>query len=244
MVLGQPGPTIFPNHAKRPMSGGAELEGLLRTLPETVCFSVLVERDLPHDHLKPVEASALSERAVPSRRESFRLGRAAARSALAGLGAGRPAIPVGDNREPVWPEGVVGSITHAGRYAIAAVAWSSEVFALGVDLELRRPFAGLRERVAFGEELAWLESLDPAEADIATIEVFSAKEAIFKAFHPGVGRFFGFDSAKLEPAVSRDHYRGYLAKGLADAYPPSRSFRVDIGWHRDVVLATVCLESD
>ena len=40
-----------------------------------------------------------------------------------------------EDRAPVWPDGVVGSITHAGNFAAAAVAWAADIAALGIDLE-------------------------------------------------------------------------------------------------------------
>ncbi|MEV4420566.1 hypothetical protein AB0L40_11415 [Patulibacter sp. NPDC049589] len=50
--------------------------------------------------------------AVETRRREFVTGRACAHRALAALGV--PVVPImsGPNREPLWPEGVVGSITH------------------------------------------------------------------------------------------------------------------------------------
>jgi hypothetical protein len=50
-------------------------------------------------------------------------------------------LPVGPNRAPVWPTGVVGSITHVldshyGTYAAAAVARADAVLALGIDFEM------------------------------------------------------------------------------------------------------------
>ena len=217
---------------------------LQRALPATVSFRVLYRGDQPDEMSRHEESRSLSERAVASRRESFRLGRTAARDALHQLGAGRPKIGVGTDREPLWPDRVVGSITHAGPYAAAAVGWRSEVGGIGIDLEVNRPFAGLRERVAFGVEREWLDALEAEEAETATIEIFSAKEAVFKAFYPRIGQFFGFEAATLEPAPSGDHYLGWLVDGLDTRYPAARSFRVHVSWHRDVVVASLTLDPD
>lgn len=218
------------------------LDRLLQVLPETVHSAVLAEGDQPQDQLHPEEASSISDRAVARRVESFRLGRAAARTALESLGAGRPPIPVGENREPIWPDGIVGSISHAGGYAVAVVAHTTDIAVLGVDLEEKQTFSGLKERVAFGEELKWLEGLDPAEVDSATFEIFSAKEAVFKAFYPRVRRYFGFEAAHLKRADSGAFYVARLIQDLDPDYPPSRGFQVDIGWHENLVMATVCLD--
>jgi 4'-phosphopantetheinyl transferase EntD len=39
------------------------------------------------------------------------------------------------DRTPVWPDGVVGSITHTGDFAAAAVAWAADIAGLGIDSE-------------------------------------------------------------------------------------------------------------
>ena len=73
--------------------------------------------------------------AVPERQEEFRRGRACARAALGTLGGPAESISVGSNREPVWPSGYVGSITHCGPVVAAAVARAGALAGLGLDVE-------------------------------------------------------------------------------------------------------------
>src|SRR5690242_5958922 len=80
------------------------------------------------------EAAAVAG-AVAARRAEFAAGRSAARRALAELGIGPVALPVGERRMPVWPTGIVGSITHCVGLAAAAVAWADDLAALGIDVE-------------------------------------------------------------------------------------------------------------
>jgi 4'-phosphopantetheinyl transferase EntD len=75
--------------------------------------------------------------AVPSRQREFIAGRACARRALTRLGRPPMVIPVGPHREPMWPPGVVGSITHCADYC--AVAEQTRFAALGVDAEIDEP---------------------------------------------------------------------------------------------------------
>src|SRR5258708_4976351 len=75
-----------------------------------------------------------------------RRGRAAARDARADLGVARVAIGRGSAGEPVWPDGIVGAITHTGELAVAIVGWRSAYAGLGVDLERLTP--GLSARAA------------------------------------------------------------------------------------------------
>ena len=81
--------------------------------------------------LYPEEAMAI-ERAVDKRRAEFTRGRACAREALSELGVPPQPIPVGTHRQPVWPLGVVGSITHCKGLVVAVAAMMSELPAIVV----------------------------------------------------------------------------------------------------------------
>ena len=74
------------------------------------------------------------------RLREFESGRAYAKRALSMLGIDNIDLPIGPNRSPVWPAGIVGSITHVrcsdeGMYA-AAIARADAVLAVGIDLEI------------------------------------------------------------------------------------------------------------
>lgn len=121
-------------------------------------------------------------RVSPARLAEFAAGRWCAEQAMVDLGLQPLPVHVGEHREPLWPPGVVGSITHTGDYRGAAVARSSDVAALGVDVERRHVLSpGVAELVLGPDELGRLArgELDP---DLAWLVVFSVKEAIFKAW--------------------------------------------------------------
>jgi enterobactin synthetase component D len=146
----------------------------------------------------PAEEGLLHVRAVQSRRTDLRRGRAAAHEALRRIGADHGPILRGDHRQPLWPDGVVGSIAHSGGTALAAAAKAAACGGLGVDLEhADRYFTDLPESIAFDEERTWLDNLKGAERARATLEVFSAKEAVYKAFYPRVLQFFGFEAVRI-----------------------------------------------
>ena len=75
-----------------------------------------------------------------------------------------PEAPIlrGPEREPLWPEGVVGSITHCLGYRAAAVAWQRDVLALGIDAEVHEELPhGVLDQVAVAGERAWLDASPP-----------------------------------------------------------------------------------
>jgi 4'-phosphopantetheinyl transferase EntD len=143
--------------------------------------------------------------AIEKRRREFATGRSLARSALQQLGYKASAILRGLRGEPLWPEGVVGSITHCDGYRAAAVARASEIVAIGIDAEPDAALpAGLLARVALPQELPALRLLQSDLPDVPWDRLlFSAKESVYKAWFPLVGCWLGFEdvSVSLDPAT-------------------------------------------
>jgi 4'-phosphopantetheinyl transferase EntD len=94
---------------------------------------------------------------------------------------------------PVWPSGVVGTITHTHIWCAAAVAREGQVAGLGADVEPATPLErNLWERICRPEERAFLEG-NPAElAGLLAKGIFSAKESIYKALYPTIRVFLDF----------------------------------------------------
>ncbi|GIF50582.1 4'-phosphopantetheinyl transferase EntD [Asanoa ferruginea] len=141
--------------------------------------------------LFPGEAAAVAD-AVDSRRREFATGRLCAREALRALGLPAAAVPRGDGGAPVWPPGVVGSVTHCAGYRGAAVARAGDLAALGIDAEPDEPLpAGVLDLVAGEGELAGLPDGGPHWDRL----LFCAKEALYKAWYPLARRWLGFEEA-------------------------------------------------
>jgi 4'-phosphopantetheinyl transferase EntD len=124
--------------------------------------------------------------AVESRKREFADGRLCARRALAQIGLPPSAIPTAADGSPVWPPGVVGSITHKGRYRAAAVGWAADLPGLGIDAELNdRLPTGVLGIIAETAELEQVERLLAARPEVRWDRLlFSAKEAVMKALQP------------------------------------------------------------
>jgi 4'-phosphopantetheinyl transferase EntD len=143
-------------------------------LPPTVVLAGGRIADL-QGALWPTEAAAIA-RAGDSRRAAFTAGRTAARQALSRLGWPVTGLSPAADGPPDWPAGLVGSISHGGDWAFAAVARATDLAALGVDVE---PAASV------GEDLR-PELTGPADSltGATLTEVFVAKEAAYKALFP------------------------------------------------------------
>jgi 4'-phosphopantetheinyl transferase EntD len=167
--------------------------------------------DLPPPELWPEEAAAV-ERAVGKRRQEFAAGRALARAALARLGEPPRAIPTGILREPTWPAGIVGSITHCAGYCAAAVARDGMVAALGIDAEpnARLPTDTL-DVVARPEERDWIEA-HPATSHCWGRLLFSAKESLYKTWFPLTRRWLDFAGARVAFEAGAGTFRASLVE--------------------------------
>lgn len=154
--------------------------------------------------LLPEEQAGLGDRAVTSRRREFTAGRVCARRAISVLGRPPVAVPTAANRAPVWPAGVVGAITHTRGYCAAAVARADEIRSVGLDAEQHRPLSpGVVSAICLPEEEALFPRL-PSGVSWPTV-VFSAKETVYKVWHPVVGTWLDFHDATvtLDPEAGR-----------------------------------------
>ncbi|SFE19879.1 4'-phosphopantetheinyl transferase EntD (siderophore biosynthesis) [Actinopolyspora alba] len=184
-----------------------------RILPEAAASSEVFGDD-PHARLLPAEEQYVA-RAVEKRRREFTLARSCARRALGELGHPDFAVHSGERREPLWPRGVVGSITHCEGYCAAAVAPATEVCSLGIDAETDEVLPdGVLGQVTVERERELLAGL-PAGANWDRL-LFSAKESVYKAWFPLTGRWLGFEDAfvRIDPS-------GEFSAELIEAPAPS-----------------------
>ena len=149
------------------------------------------------DHTRELFAEERTglDRMGDSRRREYSSGRRVARQALELLGI-RDLAVAARGRMPVWPLGIVGSISHSRTLAMAIVGRSRDVAGIGVDLELeRRVTDELARRVLVERERQRL-----VEEDWRTM-LFAAKEAIYKAVNPQLGEYLEFGDVEVSANV-------------------------------------------
>jgi len=130
--------------------------------------------------------------AVEKRRAEFAAGRSLARIALTEIEHAPCAIPQAD-RAPMWPSGIVGSITHNNEYVAVCVVNRATHAGIGIDIEAaRRVTDDIETRILTPEEIG-----DTTVPDARTLR-FACKEAVYKAVNPIVGEFFGFQAVRID----------------------------------------------
>ncbi|HEY7429360.1 MAG TPA: 4'-phosphopantetheinyl transferase superfamily protein [Streptosporangiaceae bacterium] len=170
---------------------------LAELLPPAASVAEAFDDETPSP-LYPEEA-ALVERAVDKRRREFATARRCAREALATLGVPAAALPSGKNREPLWPPGIVGSITHCQGYRAAAVARQHDLASVGIDAEPHAPLpSGVLEVIALPREVTRLAELSAGyQGRCWDRLLFCAKESVYKAWFPLARRWLGFHEADI-----------------------------------------------
>lgn len=172
----------------KPESSARVIQGLF---PQSV---VVRERRIAGDpkDLKPSEA-VFVQKAVPKRVNEFAAGRVCARSALAELGVPDVALHPAGDRQPIWPIGFIGSITHTTGLCAAAVAARRDIIALGLDSEvIGAPTPEIWPSICGPEELCRVELLPVGERPAAVTLLFAAKEAFYKCQYPLTGEWLDF----------------------------------------------------
>lgn len=146
---------------------------------------------------------------VASERIASVAARTCAHAALDRLGRPSATIPRGRHGEPLWPAGVVGSISHCRSWHGACTALAADVAAIGIDVELHRPLpAGAPAALYSARERGRLDDLvvDAPGRHWATV-AFSAKESVYKAWFPHHGSWLGFRDVEvtLQPGQDPGH---------------------------------------
>lgn len=168
------------------------------------------------------------KRAAPLRQVEWALGRHCAHQAGRKLGVEVPPdLPRGEDRAPIWPAGLVGSLTHKDGLVVAAVARRGEIRGLGIDTERIIPAKTLAE---IAKTIA-----NPAERELAaryaaSIDretflslLFSAKESLYKCLYPSVRKFFSYHEAEIEAVdVAAGTFRARLGVDLSPDFPSGR----------------------
>ncbi|MFH8515285.1 4'-phosphopantetheinyl transferase [Streptomyces gelaticus] len=174
--------------------------------------------DLPDAVLLPGEQE-LTSGFVEKRRREFATTRHCARRALGSLGIAPGPILKGERGAPLWPENTVGSLTHCTGYRAAAVAHRQAALTIGIDAEENAPLPGdVHNSIALATEQRRERELRLEHPRIHWDRLlFSAKEAVYKAWFPLTRRWLGFEEADIELRLDGSFTAQLLARDLQPA---------------------------
>lgn len=180
---------------------------------------------------------ACIQNAVPKRQAEFAAGRLHARQLLGKLGYENHPILPHEDRSPKWPNGVTGSITHDSQHCAVAIAPTSAVQSLGIDIEpVDQREIDLREMVCTKPERSWLENQPRADHELLLKILFSAKESVYKCQHTITKTMLEFSEVELTLDLSLATFHAvFLHESVA------KSFRKGLHgffYHDDTTIIT------
>jgi 4'-phosphopantetheinyl transferase EntD len=196
---------------------------ILATLfPEEV-FTCSLEEEGDPRWLHPEEASCVRE-AVPKRRREFAQGRFCARQALAHFGIRDFPLLMGKDRAPLWPRGIIGSLSHCAGYCAVAVARRGDLQGVGMDVELAEPLEqDLLSLICTDSEAERLAGSPAETRGVLAKLLFSVKESVFKCVYPQTGVFLDFHDCEVWLDSDRGAFSAHLTSSrLARSWRETR----------------------
>jgi 4'-phosphopantetheinyl transferase EntD len=173
----------------------SNINRLTITGSDNVClkcqFNIDIYQDELFDEFNIYFPESLAK-AVPKRKAEFLAGRIVVREAMKIMALPMIDIPIGMNRAPCWPEGVVGSITHSGNQVFCILSKKNN--AIGIDYEeviSGEDAANIQRSIVSEEEVSLFGEVNSDYNKVLTL-AFSAKESLFKALYFSVRKYFDF----------------------------------------------------
>ena len=214
-----------------------------KLFPLDVVTITASSNDLP-GMLYPEEA-ALVERAVWKRRQEFTVGRLCAREALRQLGIRNFPLLVGKHREPLWPPGVVGSLSHCNGYCGVAVARCGSIIGLGLDVEPAEHVASeIIDLICTPDEKRWLSSQPDSRHFYWDKLIFSAKESVYKCYFPLTRHQLDFKDLEIQIAPQSGRFWGTLLVVPPAGLPDVRVFPGRFSFNDTHIFTAVTLTAD
>jgi 4'-phosphopantetheinyl transferase EntD len=143
------------------------------------------------------ETEAKTVSALPDKRRASGAARIVGRVLVKELGVAEQPVPRRVSGAPLWPDGVTGSFAHDHLVAVAALARTRDVAALGIDVE---------PAVALPSDMLDLVTTPKERIDGDPMRgrvLFVVKEAVYKAVHPHDGKFLDYHDIEVDLAAKK-----------------------------------------
>jgi enterobactin synthetase component D len=221
---------------------------LPHVLPDTVLLSThfntsqLVSDDFQRS---AIEAPATIQRSVAKRQAEFLAGRVCARAALQQLEGLNVSPAIGEDRAPVWPAHITGSITHSTGRAAAIVAkkpLARTGNGPGKPAQRRTGRAPGR-RDPHPPELQRMAAGHHDQLALWVTLTFSVKESLFKALYPIVRQRFYFEHAEVLEWTESGEVRLRLLTDLSAEWRNGTELDAQFGVKDGQLLSLVSLQA-
>lgn len=209
---------------------------------------LLLDVEFDASHFNPslfdtlhIPLPARLQKAVNKRRAEYLASRYCLQQAMSTMGVEQFILHNDEERAPLWPAGVRGSLSHTYQRICALLTRRCDVLP-GIDCErmmAEEHALEMAHMIVNAAEKARIMQLELSFACALTV-VFSAKESLYKAIWPELRRFIDFSAAEV---VGWDTQRKWLTlrltQTLSAAFYAGREFVVEVELQPDTVLTWV-----
>jgi enterobactin synthetase component D len=222
-----------------------ELSSALYKLPKNIKWAATI---FPQNHKEKllsmnVELPLLSDMAVEKRKNEFYAGRWCATQAIYQTNHRYLTPKINADRSPLWPDGVVGSISHSNDKAISLVTSIDQCVGVGVDLQYAIPpeeQLKILDLVLSTSEALLFRKISPNRAfDV----FFSAKESLYKALYPSCLDIFEHKDVEIVKVNEYDFtLEIHLLRDLKAHWFKGQVFTVHYHVAQTYALTWICLD--
>lgn len=178
---------------------------------------------------------ALVRGAIPQRQREFSRGRFCAHEAIRRLGESASPILAEVSRKPIWPRGLLGSITHCKGYTAAVVGRTSDYGGIGIDVEENLPLPeGVWEVITTADE-RWQYENDmnglAIRPQVAWDRLlFSAKESVYKAWSCLTDQWLDFQDCAIRFDRASTSFSAEIRRTIAQRVVGGEGGDIPLRW--------------
>lgn len=194
----------------------------INLLPDNIYnFAKII--DANNDFSLYLEEQRISSKFSEQRRNEYTSGRIIAKHLLERIGIYNFPILRGTLGEPLWPQGVTGSISHCADRCFVAIAEKKHYKSIGIDIDSIDDLPEtLIDDVCTYSEKKWIRSMKCQEKAYPYAKmIFSAKESAYKCIFPFVQDFIDFTEAEITFVIPENSFSVQLVapikKGISSA---------------------------
>lgn len=163
------------------------------------CFEQYFTEEFSNEEVLTSNEKLLVKEVSEKRIRDFSAGRHCAKKLLNKLGDVNSEILIGSKKEPLWPKGFVGSISHSKSFVGAVVSKSSQLVSIGLDIEkIGRVKKNMWRNLFTPIEQEFLNTLSEDDELFYTTLYFSMKESFYKLQYPITKEYLWFTDVELK----------------------------------------------
>lgn len=177
------------------------------------------------------------------RKAEYIAGRFCALKILNSLDIACENISSNEDRTPIWPPNILGSITHSENYVSVSITNNSSILGIGRDSEFIFPkmtAEKVKPIIIQDDELELINGLKKEEF---LSLIYSAKESFYKAVYPSTKKPFYFDDVSILE-INDSYFKIKAKKNLGPFFKTDQIFKGEFIFSDGLVHTGIIIKKD